>query len=99
MVKQASVFSQMESIAGREGVLGDPAAFAVDGLTPQAAVAPATYDQVTEVMRYAHAEGLAVIPRGAVQLMHSGNVPARYDIALTSARLNEPVEHEPADMT
>src|SRR3970040_1486999 len=99
MVKQASVFSQMESIAGREGVLGDPAAFAVDGLTPQAAVAPATYDQVTEVMRYAHAEGLPVTPRGAARLMHIATAPARYDIALSLARLNETVEHEPADMT
>ena len=99
MVKQTSVLSRLESIVGREGVLGDVAALAVDGLTPQAAVAPASYEQVAEVMRYAHAEGLAVIPRGGGAHMHIGNVPARYDIALSLSRLNGVVEHEPADLT
>jgi len=99
MIKQSSVLSGLESIAGREGVLGNPAAFTVDGLTPQAAVAPATYEQAAEVMRYAHAEGLAVIPRGGGTHVHIGNVPARYDIALSLSRLNAVVEHEPADLT
>ena len=99
MVRQTSVLSQLESIVGREGVLGEIAAFAVDGLTPQAAVAPATYEQAAEVMRYAHAEGLAVIPRGGGTHMHIGNIPARYDIALSLSRLNAVVEHEPADLT
>jgi glycolate oxidase FAD binding subunit len=31
--------------------------------------------------------------------MHIGNVPSRYDIALSLSRLNAVVEHEPADMT
>ena len=99
MVKQTSLLSQMESIVGREGVLGDPAAFAVDGLTPQAAVAPASYEQTAGVMRYAHAEGLPVIPWGGGAHIHVGNVPARYDIALGLSRLNAVVEHEPADLT
>ena len=99
MVKQTTLLSQMESIVGREGILGDPATFAVDGLTPQAAVAPASYEQMAEVMRYAHAEGLAVIPRGGGAHMHIGNIPARYDIALCLSRLTAVVEHEPADLT
>jgi glycolate oxidase FAD binding subunit len=99
MVRQAALVSQLEAIVGREGMLGDPVAFAVDGLAPQAAVAPARYEQVAEVMRYAHAGGLAVIPRGAGQLMPIGNLPARYDIALDLRRLGRIVEHEPADMT
>src|SRR3990172_7262415 len=99
MAKQASVLTQMGSIVGREGVLADVAAFAVDGLTPQAAVAPASYEHTAEVMRYAHAEGLAVIPWGGGAHMHIGNVSARYDIALSLTRLNAVVEHEPADLT
>ena len=88
----------LESIAGPDAVL-PPDQFPVDGLTPRAAVAPASYEQVAEVMRYADAEGLAVIPRGAGYLMHIGNVPARYDIALILSRLEGIVEYEPADMT
>ena len=99
MVSQASLLNRLESAVGREGVLGDVAAFAVDGLTPQAAVAPDSYEQVVEVMRYAHTEGLAVIPWGGGAHMHTGNVPSRYDIALSLSRLNTVVEHEPADLT
>ncbi len=101
MVKQASLLSQLESIVGADGVRrsDELSAFAVDGLTPQAAVAPSSYDQVAEVLRYAHAEGLAVIPRGGGTHMHIGNVPGRYDIGLSLLRLDQMVEHEPADLT
>src|SRR3972149_5309405 len=99
MVKQASVASQIESILGAEGVkpAEELAAFAVDGLTP--AAAPASCEQVAEVIRYADREGLAVIPWGGGTHMHIGNVPARYDIALSLSWLNAVVEHEPADLT
>ena len=101
MVKQASLLSQLESIVGADAVRrGDElSAFAVDGLSPQAAVAPSSYEQVAEVLRYAHTEGLAVIPRGGGTHMHIGNVPGRYDIGLSLLRLDQVVEHEPADLT
>ncbi|MCH8919923.1 MAG: FAD-binding oxidoreductase [Chloroflexi bacterium] len=101
MVKQASLLSQLESIVGADGVRrsDELSAFAVDGLTPQAAVAPSSYEQVAEVLRYAHTEGLAVIPRGSGTHMHIGNVPSRYDIGLSLLRLDQVVEHEPADLT
>ena len=101
MVKQASLLSHLESIVGPDGVrpAGELSRFAVDGLTPQAAVAPSTYEQVAEVVRYAHTEGLAVIPWGSGTHVHVGNVPDRYDIALGLSRLDKIVEHEPADLT
>jgi glycolate oxidase FAD binding subunit len=101
MVKQASLLSQLESIVGADRVRrsDELSAFAVDGITPQAAVAPSSYEQVAEVVRYAHTEGLAVIPRGGGTHMHIGNVPGRYDIALSLSRLDQVVEHEPADLT
>ena len=101
MVKQTSLIRRLQSIAGADGVTpaAKLSAFAVDGLTPQAAVAPSTYEQVAEVMRYAHAEGLAVIPWGGGSHMHIGNLPSRYDIALSLSRLDQIVEHEPADLT
>ncbi len=98
MVKQASLASDLESMLGASCLL-PPAEFPVDGVTPQAAVAPASYDQVAEVMRYAHTNDLAVIPWGGGTHMHIGNVPRRYDIALSLSRLDQVVEHEPADLT
>jgi glycolate oxidase FAD binding subunit len=99
MVRQTSLVSHLESVVGPEGLAPEPAAFAVDGLIPRAAVAPSTYDQVAEVVRYAHMEGLAVVPWGGGTHMHFGNTPGRYDIALSLARLDRIVEHEPADLT
>ena len=101
MVKQASLVSHLEPIVGSEGVSPSEelSAFAVDGLTPLVAAAPSTYEQVAEVARYAHAEGLAVISWGGGTHMHIGNVPSRYDIALSLSRLDRVVEHEPADLT
>lgn len=101
MVKQASLLSHLESIVGPDGVrpAGGLSRFAVDGLTPQAAVAPSTYEQVAEVVRYAHTEGLAVIPWGSGTHVRIGNVPTRYDIGLRLSRLDQVVEHEPADLT
>jgi len=101
MVQQASLLSHLESIVGAEGLTPgeELSLFAVDGLIPQAAVGPSTYEQVAEVMRYAQTEGLAVIPWGGGTHIHIGNVPARYDIALSLSRLDQVVEHEPADLT
>ena len=101
MVKQADITSDLESILGADSLLPPErhADFAVDGFTPQAAVCPTTYEQVAEAMRYAHKDGLAVIPWGGGTLMHIGNLPQRYDIALILSRLNQVIEHEPADLT
>ncbi|MDO8616517.1 MAG: FAD-binding oxidoreductase [Dehalococcoidia bacterium] len=100
MVTQASVLQQLAAIAGPEHA-GPPQAeeYAVDGLPPSAVVRPGSYEQAAEVLRYANSERLAVIPRGAGTLMALGNVPRAYDIALCLSRLDEIVEHEPADLT
>jgi glycolate oxidase FAD binding subunit len=77
----------------------DKPSYSVDGLTPQAVVAPGSYTEVAEVLRYANAERLTVVSRGGGTKMHIGNLPSRYDVALVLRRLNNIVEHEPADLT
>ncbi len=101
MVSLSSLVSHLESVVGSDGVSPSEelSALTVDGLTPLVSVAPSTCEQVAEVVRYAHVEGLAVIPWGGGTLMHIGNVPSRYEIALSLSRLNRVVEHEPADLT
>lgn len=101
MARDPSLVSDLETLLGGEAVLppdrcGD---FTVDGLVPRAAVAPASVEQVAEVLRYAHRQGLALIPWGGGTMMRMGNVPRRYDIALSLSRLNRVLEHEPADLT
>lgn len=76
-----------------------PATFAVDGLTPSSVVEPSSIDELSAALRDANDGGAAVIPWGAGRHMSLGNIPARYDIALRSTKLDRVIEYEPADMT
>jgi glycolate oxidase FAD binding subunit len=75
------------------------ATFAVDGLTPSSVVEPSSIDELAAALRDANARGAAVIPWGAGRHMSIGNVPARYDVALRTTKLDRVIEYEPADMT
>ncbi len=75
------------------------ATFAVEGLTPSSIVEPSTIDELSAALRDANDRGAAVIPWGAGRHMSIGNVPARYDIALRTTKLDRVIEYEPADMT
>lgn len=96
-----SLARDLAAIAGGRNVVADrkAAGYAVDGLAPAVSVTPGSYEEVASVLRYADENGLALIPWGAGMLMHVGNLPARYDIALRLARLDILIEHEPADLT
>ena len=78
---------------------GPPATYAVDGLTPSSVIEPSSIDKLSAVLRDANDRGAAVIPWGAGRHMSLGNIPARYDIALRTAKLDRVIEYEPADMT
>ena len=101
MAKQATLTSDLESIVGVECVDGGEALprLSVDGVAPKAVVTPSTIEEVAGVLRYANDGGLAVIAWGGGSEVHIGNPPERYDIALSTAKLSELVEHEPADLT
>jgi len=99
MVRQATLLTELQSIAGAKNVRPGSDEFAVDGVAPQAVVRPATVEDAAAVIRHANATGLAVIPIGGKQRRGPGNVPARYDIALDVTALSAVVEYEPDDLT
>ena len=74
-------------------------AYAVDGLTPRFVAVPASVEQVAATLAAASERAAAVIPWGGGRHMALGNVPARYDIALRTTRLDRLLEYEPADLT
>jgi glycolate oxidase FAD binding subunit len=79
---------------------GDTArAFAVDGLTPQCVLFPETVEQLSRCVAAADQAGLAVMPVGNGTKLGVGNLPQRYDVALSTRRLNRILAHEAADMT
>jgi glycolate oxidase FAD binding subunit len=71
----------------------------IDSQLPEAVVSPGNYQEVAGVMRYANKMRLGVIPFGRGEYKGVGNAPRRYDVALSVARLNRIIEHEPADLT
>ena len=49
------------------------------------------------MMKLAAREGLAVAPRGGGTKIHIGDPPRRLDLILSTARMNEVLEHTPGD--
>ncbi|MGH2442302.1 MAG: FAD-binding oxidoreductase [Chloroflexota bacterium] len=70
----------------------------VDGLSPALIVEPATTVEASQVLKFAHHDHLAVIPRGAGTKLNWGNVPRRFDLILSTARLNRVLEHAAGDL-
>ena len=99
MVRQASLLTDLQSIAGAADAHPGSDEFAVDGIAPQAVVRPSTVEAAAAVIGHANATKLAVIPIGGKQQRGPGNVPARYDIALNVTALSTVVEYEPEDLT
>ena len=85
---------------GKDAILSTDhlADYAVDGIIPGLAVAPADVDGVSAVLSLAAREGKRVAPRGGGTQMSLGNVPTGFDVALALGRLDRLLFHEPADL-
>jgi len=71
---------------------------AIDGVAPHAGVQATTVEQVGEIVSFAAAEGLAIIPIGSGAQLGIGAPPARYDIALKIC-LDRILAFDPRDLT
>ncbi|HVO22150.1 MAG TPA: FAD-binding oxidoreductase [Candidatus Margulisiibacteriota bacterium] len=74
-------------------------AYAIAGRTPRQVEYPATIDELGRSVAAAHAANLAVVPVGNGTQLHIGRAPTRYDLALSTQRLNRVLAHAAADMT
>jgi len=98
----ATAVSRLASIVGEGNCTGDAsecARYAVDGKTPGAVVRPGSAEEVAEVVRFAAAEKLALIPIGSGSKLGIGMPPARYDVAVDMRRMNGVVAYDPGDLT
>lgn len=98
---QASL-TRLEEIVGAAYILTDSAeldARLVDGMRPSAVLRPGDVAQISEVVRFAAAENLAVIPCGGCTKLGIGSPPSRYDIALDMTRMNRILAYDPRDLT
>ncbi len=92
---------RLAGIVGAEHVVAGAACetYAVDGFVPQAVTCPAAVEELSEIMRLASAERLAIVPWGSGTKIGLGNIPARVDLVVGLARLNRVIDYEPADLT
>jgi glycolate oxidase FAD binding subunit len=88
---------ELQGIVGEENVREASDEDAVDGMTPSVVVEPGTIEEISEVMKLASREGLAVSPRGGGTKMVLGNPPREVDLILSTARMNHVIEHVPGD--
>jgi glycolate oxidase FAD binding subunit len=75
------------------------AAYAVDDLVPSAIVRPGSAEEVAEVVRFAAAEKLALLPFGSRSKCEIGMSPSRYDIAVDMTGLREITHYDAGDLT
>src|SRR5881398_3365834 len=87
------------AIVGNENVHAATAADAVAGVQPKLVIEAGTESEIAEILRLSNAAGLAVIPWGGGTKLGWGNSPERADLVLSTARLNEIIEHAWADLT
>jgi glycolate dehydrogenase FAD-binding subunit len=95
-------FTRLEEISGGAYVITDGAEIAareVCGVRPAVVVRPADAAQIAEIIRFAAAEKLAVIPTSGCTKLGIGSPPARYDIALDLSRMNRVLAYDPHDLT
>ena len=76
---------------------GEAGEDAIDGVIPSFVAEPGSVEEMSELMRLASGEGLAVAPRGAGTKMHLGNLPRAVDLVVGTARMNRLIEHVPGD--
>jgi glycolate oxidase FAD binding subunit len=71
----------------------------VDGCAPLAVLEPSNAATLAEMLGWANAQRLAVVPRGAGTKLQWGAAPHRVDVVLSTACLNAPVDHCAGDLT
>jgi len=98
---QASL-SRLEEIVGSAHLARGTAEISareIDGARPSVVVRPADASQIAEILRYAAAEKLVIIPTGSGTKLRIGSPPARYDISLDLSRMNRVLAYDPQDLT
>ena len=97
-----SAQAEFASIVGAAHVVSDEVTcrtLSIDGLAPKSVVYPKSPEQVAAALKCAVDHDLAVIPCRSATKLSMGNIPRRYDVALSLKELNNVWHYEPADLT
>jgi glycolate oxidase len=103
--RRAEIVAALRAIVPGEGVIDDAdelRPYESDGLTayrqpPMVVILPETVDQVAAVLRWCHANGVRVVPRGAGTSLSGGALPLADAVLLGMARFNRILAIDYAD--
>ena len=96
LAHRAEIVAALRAIVPGEGVIADDRAmrpYESDGLTayrqlPMVVVLPETTAQVAEILKYCHAHGVKVVPRGAGTSLSGGALPLADGVLLGLGKFN-----------
>ena len=94
--RRERIVATLRTIVPGEGVIAaerELRPYESDGLTayrqlPMVVVLPETTEQVAQILRYCHAEGIKVVPRGAGTSLSGGALPLADGVLLGMAKFN-----------
>jgi glycolate dehydrogenase FAD-linked subunit len=103
--RREAIIAGLRPLLGEEAVIAEPnllKPYETDGLTayrqvPLAVVLPETTEQVAAVMRFCHASGVRVVPRGAGTSLSGGALPLADAVVVGLMRMNRIVDINYAD--
>jgi glycolate oxidase len=100
LARRAEIVAALRAVVPGEGVIAterEMKPFETDGLTayrqlPMVVVLPSTTQQVSEILRYCHANNVKVVPRGAGTGLSGGALPLADGVLLGMAKFNKILE-------
>ena len=100
MARKARVVERLQAVLPDDAVIFDERetrAYECDALTaykcpPMVAVLPSSTQQVSDVLRICHEEGVPVVPRGSGTSLAGGALPTADCVILGVARMNDVIE-------
>ncbi len=100
LARKASVLARLRQVLPEDAIIADPSetrAYECDALTaykcaPMIAVLPSSTQEVSDILRICHDEGVPVVPRGAGTSLAGGALPTADCVILGVARMNEVLE-------
>jgi len=105
LARRDSIIAGLRPLLAEDAVIGEPLRlkpYETDGLSayrqvPLAVVLPETTEQVAAVMRYCHANGVRVVPRGAGTSLSGGALPLADAVVVGLMRMNRILDIDYAD--
>lgn len=102
MIGPTEILNGLSEVMDPNLIKTDPATlsrYPVSGATPKAVIFPTQTEQVSEVVRFANRERMALVPWGSGTKVAMGLPPRRLDLVVCTSRLNHLKDVDAANLT